>query len=72
MTTASTQSFIETARALAPQIRAYIEEIEQARRLPLPLVETMAKAGLFRLFIPQQLGGVEADPMTFARIIEEL
>ncbi len=72
MTTASTHSFIEAARALAPQIQAYTEEIEQARRLPLPLVESMAKAGLFRLCIPQQLGGVEADPMTFARIIEEV
>ena len=61
MVTASTPSFIEIARALAPQIQSFSQEIEQGRRLPLPLVETMANAGLFRLWIPQRLGGMEAE-----------
>ena len=72
MVTASTPSFIEIARALGPQIQSYSQEIEQGRRLPLPLVETMAKSGLFRLWIPQKQGGVEADPVTFVRIVEEI
>jgi alkylation response protein AidB-like acyl-CoA dehydrogenase len=65
-------SFIDAAKGLGPQIRASIEEIERSRRLPLPLVEAMAHAGLFRLWIPRTLGGEEADPMTLVRVVEEI
>jgi len=60
------------AKALAPQIVASAEDGERARRLSLPVVEAMAKAGLFRLWIPRALGGEEADPMTLVRAVEEV
>jgi len=63
-----TASFIEAASALAPLTAAYAEESERTRRLPLPLVEAMAQAGLFRLWIPRTLGGEETDPMTLVRV----
>src|SRR5438445_13814796 len=69
---AKASSFIDAARELAPQIQALTEEIEQSRRLPLPLIEAMAQAGLFRLWIPRALGGEEADPMTLVRVVEEV
>jgi alkylation response protein AidB-like acyl-CoA dehydrogenase len=65
-------SFIDAAKGLAPQILELAGEIERSRRLPLPLVENMARAGLFRLWIPRALGGEETDPMTLVRVVEEI
>jgi indole-3-acetate monooxygenase len=72
MSSAAPSSFIDAARALAPQIKASVEENERMRRQSLPLVEAIAKAGLFRLWMPRALGGEEADPMTLVRVIEEI
>jgi alkylation response protein AidB-like acyl-CoA dehydrogenase len=63
---------LEAARALAPQIRAAAQEIEQGRRLPLPLVQAMKDAGIFRMPMPRVWGGPEVDPLTQIRIVEEL
>jgi indole-3-acetate monooxygenase len=72
MTSASSSHFVQAANALAPQIQASAEEGERMRRLPLPVVQAMAQAGLFRLWIPRALGGEEADPMTLVRVVEEV
>lgn len=72
MPSARESSFIEAAKKLGPRIQASADEIEQSRRLPLSLVEAMAQTGLFRLWIPRTLGGEEADPMTLARVVEEV
>ena len=65
-------SFIDVAKALAPQIREFAGEIEQSRRLPSSLVDAITGAGLFRLWLPRSLGGEETDPMTFVRVVEEV
>jgi len=65
-------SFIDAAKGLAPQILAAANEIEQSRRLPPSLVDAIARAGLYRLWIPRALGGEETDPSTFVRVIEEI
>jgi len=51
MSDAAPSSFLEAAAGLAPHIRSCAEEIEQSRRLLLPLVEAITQAGLFRLWI---------------------
>jgi alkylation response protein AidB-like acyl-CoA dehydrogenase len=63
---------VEVAHALTPAIRASIDEIERGRRLPLPLAQAMAGAGLFRLLVPRSLGGSEEHPTTVIRTIEEV
>lgn len=65
-------TILEAARALAPQIRAAADEIEQGRRLPLPLVRAMQQAGVFRMPMPRAWGGPEVNPLTQIRIIEAL
>jgi indole-3-acetate monooxygenase len=72
MSDISSAPFIEAAKELAPQIKASSDEIERSRRLPLDLVDAMARAGLFRLWIPRSLGGEETDPMTLVRVVEEV
>ena len=54
---------------LPPQIRVLVEQIENDRRLPLSLVKAMAAAGIFRMLIPQKLGGVEVDVATMIRVV---
>ena len=66
------EEILAAARALLPQIRAAAEEIEQGRRLPLPLVQAMQEAGIFRMPMPRAWGGPEVDPLTQIRIVEEL
>jgi len=72
MSAMASSRFVEAAKQLASQIRDSADEIERSRRLPLPLVEALAAAGLFRLWIPRTLGGEEADPMTLVRVVEEI
>ena len=47
------------ATALGPRIRAAREEGETTRRVPPALAEALAAAGLFPLYLPRALGGVE-------------
>lgn len=65
-------TILEAVRALAPQIRAAADEIEQGRSLPPPLVQAMKQAGVFRMPMPRAWGGPEVDPLTQIRIVEEL
>jgi alkylation response protein AidB-like acyl-CoA dehydrogenase len=67
-----TAAFLETARKLAPTIRAAADEIEATRELPRPLFETLADAGLFHLAVPRAIGGAEFDLPTYVHVIEEL
>ncbi|HYR38903.1 MAG TPA: acyl-CoA dehydrogenase family protein [Methylomirabilota bacterium] len=64
--------YIERAGALAPEIEARADQIEQERRLPEPVLAALFEAGLFRLLLPRSLDGGEVDPVTFARVMEEI
>jgi alkylation response protein AidB-like acyl-CoA dehydrogenase len=69
---ATDESLVMRARALAPIIRQHAETTERDRRLARPVLNAMRDAGLFRMFTPRALGGLEADPVTVARVAEEI
>ena len=53
-------------------IRGYRDEIEREQRLPKTLVEQFHAAGFYSLVIPRDLGGLQADPLTYLRVVELL
>jgi alkylation response protein AidB-like acyl-CoA dehydrogenase len=66
------ESLLARARALEPIIREHVEATERDRRLARPVLYAMREAGLFRMFTPRALGGLETDPVTVARVAEEI
>src|SRR3954469_19627298 len=63
---------LDAARALGPSIRAAADQIERDRRLPPPLVDALAAAGVFRLLVPRALGGLEVEPAMMIDVVEEI
>jgi alkylation response protein AidB-like acyl-CoA dehydrogenase len=63
---------IERAQALAPLIAREADEIERTRRLTQPVVSALIENGLYRVLLPQSLGGVEAPPEIFMQMLEEV
>ena len=61
---------VQAAAALRSVIRGYREDIEREQRLPKALVEQFHSAGFYNLVIPRELGGLQADPLTYVRIVE--
>ena len=58
--------------AVAAQAGARSAEIERARTLPADLVEDLAATGVFRLWVPADLGGAEADVARGLGVIEDI
>jgi hypothetical protein len=60
---------LNDVRTLAPLIREHTDEAERERRLSPPVV-TAFEAGIFRMYTPCTLGGLEVDPLTFYHVVE--
>jgi indole-3-acetate monooxygenase len=63
---------LDAAITLTRALAARSAHIEAARRLPDDIVTTLANEGMFRLAVPSELGGLEADPRTIVDTIEML
>ena len=68
----SLDMLLNTVRTLEPLIREHANEAEQARHLPQPVVTALAEAGIFRMYTPRTLGGLEVEPLTFYHVVEAL
>ena len=66
------EALIPSALSLLPDIRGMADEIDDARRLSDRLVGKLTDAGFFRMMLDRELGGLEADPLTAAQVVETL
>ena len=63
---------VAAAERLAPLAQERAPYAEQERRLAPDLVDELARAGLFRLLVPEAVGGSEASPVTLVESVEAL
>lgn len=66
------KSLFDTVETVGPIIAQYVDEEETNRRLSGPVLKTLRTAGYLRLFMPQSLGGLEYDPLSTAKLVEEV
>jgi indole-3-acetate monooxygenase len=66
------ERLLSNIQKLAPDITARAAEIETARRIPLDLVEALKSIGIFRMFVPQNHGGLELDLAAGLEIVTAL
>jgi indole-3-acetate monooxygenase len=70
--TVSLTAKLDGARALHEFIRRHREQTDEARQLAHPVVEALARLGLFRALVPTSAGGEEWPWPTWMRVVEEL
>jgi len=66
------EELVARARALAPAVAAAASEVEATGALPPDLLDGLHEAGVFRMAVPAAYGGLDASPLTCARVVEEL
>ena len=50
--------YLNTIRDMAPLVAEHRSSFDRERRLPNAVFEALAKAGMFRLWLPEALGGL--------------
>ena len=63
---------LDAALKLGPLLREHSAEGERTRRVPPSVIKAMKDAGFVRMMTPKSVGGLELDPITCARVFEEL
>jgi alkylation response protein AidB-like acyl-CoA dehydrogenase len=70
--TETLDALLDATREIGPLIREHADEGEKARRLSPKVFSALKEARLFRMLLPHSLGGLEVDPVTCARVVEEV
>jgi alkylation response protein AidB-like acyl-CoA dehydrogenase len=63
---------VGAARAMRGELRGRSDEIERARRIPADLSKGFARAGFYRMCVPEVYGGLELPPADTMYTIETL
>ncbi len=66
------KDLVQVATDLGSVLSQNITEEERNGRLSASAVNALRKAGFYKLFLPKSLGGLEADPLTTAKVVEEV
>ena len=69
---ASSRDLLAVAEEMLPKIRSAADEVDHGRRVPDWLAKKLADAGFFHLLTGREYGGVAADPVTAAKVIEAI
>src|SRR5262245_2761745 len=72
MTYAIDETLVAKARELGPLIREHAPRAETERRLSKPVIDTLNRSGFTKMLLPRSLGGLETDPVTMLRVVEEI
>lgn len=63
---------LAAAEGFAPEIAARAAEIEANRFLPQDIATRFAEAGLYRLCVPAEYGGLESHPGELVKVVERI
>ena len=63
---------LTAARKRRELIESEALNVEEASTMTKPVVDALVASGLFRLLVPRELDGLEADPSTILDVCEEL
>ena len=63
---------VADAERIGPTLRVAAARADRDARLPADSIQMLRDAGFFGLYVPRTLGGLEVDPLTYARAQEEL
>ena len=66
------KNLVQVAREISAVLNKNIADEENNGRLSAPVVQALKEAGFYKLFLPNSLGGLEADPVTVAKVVEEV
>lgn len=65
-------NLLAAAEAFAPEIATRAAEIEANRFLPQDIATRFAEAGLYRLCVPAEYGGLESHPGELVKVVERI
>lgn len=71
-TSVKEKDLVQVASKLGSRLSRNINEEENNGRLSSDVVNALREAGFYKLYLPKSLGGLEADPLTVAKVVEEV
>lgn len=66
------EKLFQSVEQIGTILNKHTQQDEQSGRLSKPVISALRNTGLYRLFLPASLGGMEADPLTVAKLVEKV